>query len=76
MAKTLADVADADLYAIKTKDLYTQKDLDWTNPLSCSSKEMKDQSTYPELADQSTDIQTHSVIMLGRGNKCNDWQEK
>ena len=42
--KTLADVADADLYEIKPKVPYTQKDLDWMNPLSCSSKEMKGQS--------------------------------
>ena len=65
VAKTLADVADADLYEIKPKVPYTQKDLDWMNPLSRSSKEMKGQSAYPELADQSADIQTHSVIMIG-----------
>lgn len=65
VAKTLADVADADLYEIKPKVPYTQKDLDWMNPLSRSSKEMKGQSGYPELADQSADIQTHSVIMIG-----------
>lgn len=64
-AKTLADVADADLYEIKPKVPYTQKDLDWMNPLSRSSKEMKGQSAYPELADQSADIQAHSVIMIG-----------
>lgn len=47
------------MYEIKPKIPYTQKDLDWMNPLSRSSKEMKGQSAYLELADQSADIQAH-----------------
>ena len=37
IAKTLAEVAGADLYEIKPQVAYTSADLDWTNPKSRSS---------------------------------------
>lgn len=63
-AKTLADAAGAELYEIKPKTAYTEEDLDWRNPYSRSSKEMKGNLPYPELADQVIDIQPYEVVLV------------
>lgn len=65
VAKRLADAAGADCYEIKPEKAYTKEDLDWMNPSSRSSKEMKGNLPYPELADQEADIQSYEVIMVG-----------
>ena len=44
---------------------YTSADLNWNNPKSRSSVEMKDKSSRPELADRKADISGHDVIFLG-----------
>ncbi len=41
-AKCLAEAAGADLFEIKPTKPYTKADLDWMNPKSRSSVEMKD----------------------------------
>lgn len=45
LAKTLADAAGADLYAIKPETPYTKADLNWNNKQSRSSIEMNAQVT-------------------------------
>lgn len=64
-ARTLAEAAEAELYEIKPAVLYTSEDLDWMNPASRSSIEMKEQKSYPALADTSADIQSYQCIMIG-----------
>lgn len=64
-AKTLAESARADLYEIKPKTPYTEADLDWTDASSRSTKEMKGQFPYPELADKDAEIYNYDVIFVG-----------
>ncbi|MDE7093614.1 MAG: NAD(P)H-dependent oxidoreductase [Oscillospiraceae bacterium] len=65
VAKELAQVADANLYEIKPEVKYTNADLDWQNPNSRSSVEMKNKSSRPALADKNADISAYDVIYLG-----------
>ena len=65
VARTLAEAAEADLYEIKPAIPYTREDLDWMNPSSRSSLEMKGQEAYPVLADTSADIQSYQCILVG-----------
>lgn len=64
-AKKLADVTGGDLYEIRPEIPYKEKDLNWMNPFSRSTKEMKGKLPYPELADYNADIKEHSLILLG-----------
>lgn len=65
VARTLAEAAEADLYEIKPAIPYTREDLDWMNPSSRSSLEMKGQEAYPALADTLADIQSYQCILVG-----------
>ncbi len=63
-AKALAEAAGADLYEIKPEKAYTKSDLNWMNPLSRSSKEMK-KGIKPALADTNAEIESYDVIFVG-----------
>ena len=64
-AQLLADAAVADLYEIKPQTPYTAADLDWMNPKSRSSIEMKDKSFRPALSGKDANIAPYDVIFLG-----------
>ena len=49
VAERLAKAAQADLFEISPKELYTESDLDWKNKNSRSSLEMKDPDCRPEI---------------------------
>ncbi|MBR1438800.1 MAG: NAD(P)H-dependent oxidoreductase [Synergistaceae bacterium] len=65
VAAKLAEALGADIYEIVPAVKYTSADLNWNNPNSRSSVEMKDKSSRPELADRKADISGHDVIFLG-----------
>lgn len=65
VAQTLADAARADLYEIKPQVPYTAADLDWNNPQSRSSQEMKDPSSRPPFLEQSLNLDAYSVLFVG-----------
>lgn len=65
VAKTLAEAAGADLYEIKPVTPYTKTDLNWMNPFSRSTKEMKGKNNRPPLADDDSDITKYDTILLG-----------
>ena len=65
VAKTLAEVAEADLYEIKPQTPYTSADLNWMNKTSRSSVEMNDKSSRPLLADTDANIKGYDTIFLG-----------
>ncbi len=65
VAKKLAEATGADTYEIKPATPYTSADLNWQNPASRSSVEMKDKSSRPAIADKNADISGHDVIFLG-----------
>ena len=64
-AEKLAKAADAALYEIRPEVPYTKADLNWMNPKSRSSVEMKDKSFRPALADKDADIAAYDALFLG-----------
>lgn len=64
VAKKLANVTGADLFEIKPKTPYTREDLDWTDRNSRSSREMRDKTFRPEIAE-TTDTSEYDVIFVG-----------
>ena len=65
VAKTIADLAKADIYEIKPKVPYTEEDLDWMNKSSRSSMEMKNLSFRPEIEDTPLNMAEYDTIYLG-----------
>jgi Flavodoxins len=65
IAKTIANIAKADLYEIKPKVPYTEADLDWMNKSSRSSKEMNNLSFRPEIENTALNVAQYDTIYLG-----------
>lgn len=64
-AKKLAYIAGGDLYEIRPAQPYKKRDLNWLNPFSRSTREMKGKLPYPELADGNAHVAEHDLIFLG-----------
>lgn len=56
LAKTLAEVIDADLYEIEPKVKYTSEDLNWNDKQSRSTIEMNDDSCRPAIRGSIEDF--------------------
>ena len=65
LAKTLADAIGADLFEIQPQTRYTDADLDWTDPKSRSSVEMKDKSFRPAVADRVENMAQYDRVFVG-----------
>mgnify|MGYP000770355440 CR=1 FL=1 len=64
-AEMIAKVSGADLFEIKPEIPYTTADLDWENPRSRSSVEMKDPTFRPMIKDVVASMQDYDVVFLG-----------
>lgn len=64
LAKKLAKAVGADLHEIKPKTAYTDADLNWMNPKSRSSVEMKNESFRPEIANKVEDMEQYDVVFV------------
>ena len=64
VAEMLAEATGADIYEIKPESPYKKADLNWMNPLSRTTKEMK-KKIHPALADKDADIEGYDLIFLG-----------
>ena len=64
-AQKVAKAAGADLFEIKPKVLYTNEDLNWQNPNSRSSVEMKNPDSRPEIAEKLPDMDEYDTVFLG-----------
>ena len=65
LAATLAQAVDADLYEIKPEQPYTTADLDWQNPNSRSSVEMKNRAFRPAVSGKCESIAEYDEIYVG-----------
>ncbi len=65
LAKTLAEMAGADLHEIKPAVPYTQADLDWTDKKSRSTIEMNDPAFRPEIGNHVEDMEQYDVVFVG-----------
>jgi flavodoxin len=64
-AKAFAAAAGLDIYEIKPVTPYTKADLNYLNPLSRSTKEMKLGGKHPEIVTGDIDISAYDVIFVG-----------
>ena len=64
-AKLLAQAADADLFEIVPETPYTKSDLNWLNPKSRSSVEMKDRACRPPIASEVADMAQYERVFVG-----------
>lgn len=65
LAQTLAEAVGADLHEIVPETPYTDADLNWNNPDSRSSVEMKDKSFRPAVAGQVENMAEYDRIFVG-----------
>ena len=66
LAKSVAEAAGADLYEIRPETPYTPADLDWGNPRSRSSIEMKgDPSFRPPIAGALPEVSEYDTVLIG-----------
>ena len=65
VAKALAETLSADLHEIKPEVLYTKEDLDYMNPESRSSKEMKDKTSRPSIVKEELSLTDYDTVFVG-----------
>lgn len=65
VAQEIARVAHADLLATVPQTPYTAVDLDWNNPKSRSTVEMKDLSFRPPIKETPLQPVAYDVVLLG-----------
>ncbi len=65
IAKAMAEATGATLYEITPSPRFTAADLDWNNPKSRSSVEMKDPACRPSLGGSEIDASAYDVIFIG-----------
>lgn len=64
-AKTIADAIGAELFEIKPETPYTSEELDWNNPESRSTIEMKDTSFRPAISLMAPDMDKYDLVFIG-----------
>ena len=64
-AQSIANAIGADLHEIKPELAYTAEDLDWNNPESRSSVEMKDPASRVVIGSAAVDMAQYSRIIVG-----------
>ena len=65
VAERLAKAAGADLFEIVPEDIYTSDDLNYMDPRSRSSVEMKDRNARPGISSKVGDMAQYDVIFVG-----------
>lgn len=67
VAKDIAEAADADLFEIVPTEVYTNDDLDWTNPDSRVSREHDDESLrdVPLTTTEVPDWDSYDTVFIG-----------
>ncbi|MBQ6380057.1 MAG: NAD(P)H-dependent oxidoreductase [Clostridia bacterium] len=65
VAENLAAASGYDLYEIKPLMPYSKKDLNWMNPLSRSTNEMKGRVPHPAIVTDDIHIAPYDVIFIG-----------
>ena len=65
VAKELSQHLGADLYEIFPVEPYTEADLNWHDPQSRSSLEMKDTSARPDFSCAAKNMEQYQTILIG-----------
>ena len=64
-AKKIAKLLNCDIYEIKPKTPYSEKDLNWNDEKARSTIECKNRASRPELADTNANIANYDTILVG-----------
>ena len=64
-AMEFAKEVQGDLFEIVPKQIYTNDDLNWQNPQSRSSLEMKDKNCRPEIVSFPENMHSYDTIYVG-----------
>ena len=64
LAKRLAEAIGADLYEIRPERPYTQADLNWMDPQSRSSVEMKDKASRPAVIGRVENMAAYDRVFV------------
>lgn len=64
-AQMIAEAIGADIYEIKPQQAYTAEDLNWNNPESRSSVEMKDASSRVAIGSDAVDMAQYDKVVVG-----------
>ncbi len=65
VAREIASVENADCFEIRPEVPYTAEDLDWRNPTSRSTVEMKDLNCRPAIAAKVENMAQYEVVFVG-----------
>lgn len=65
VAEKIANITGGDLFEIKPVDIYTEEDLDGWNESARGTRESKDRSTRPEIANSVDNFERYDTIFLG-----------
>lgn len=65
LAERLAAELGGELYEIKPEVKYSKADLNWMNPKSRSSLEMKNRSARPAIVTGDIDVSGYDAVVLG-----------
>ena len=65
LAKNLAGAIGADIFEIVPEQIYTDADLNWQDPNSRSSVEMKDRSCRPAISSKVENMAQYDVVFVG-----------
>lgn len=65
VAQSMAEILDAPIYEIVPEAPYSDADLDWKDPNSRSTVEMKNRSSRPSIADANAPVEDADTILLG-----------
>lgn len=65
LATNLAEATGGDLFEIVPEEPYTKEDLNWMNPKSRSSVEMKDHTSRPAIASKVADMSSYNAVFVG-----------
>lgn len=65
LAQNVAKVVEGDLHEIQPEQPYSSADLDWTDPKSRSSIEMKDKAFRPSIANRVENMEQYDTVYIG-----------
>lgn len=65
VAQKLSEAIHGDLHEIIPAQPYSQADLNWNNPQSRSSQEMKDKTYRPAIKNVVKNMDDYDVIFIG-----------
>lgn len=65
VAHKIVNAIQGDLFEIEPQDKYTSDDLNWKNPKSRSSIEMKDKKSKPKIIKKIEHLDDYQIILIG-----------